>query len=185
MTTPVDVAVAALRRARVHLAGLLTSQPKLAEHLGNILTALIEAEEALQGPEANRIDERETPPARRATGRKPKRYERDTRAGEDHLAEYRADSPYPFRVPKGVLDVVVDLLEQAADPLRFEKLRTMLGKRLGDTPAEYQLHVCLRFLQAGSLIRARRRTYAPADPKTFRRQAAALWRGTPAADRTV
>ncbi len=183
--TPVDVALAALRRARSHLAALLTSQPKMAEPLGNILAALVEAEDALASADANQAEGRGGSPSRRSAGRKPKRYERDARSGEEHLAEYRADSPYPFRAPKAVLDVVVDVLGRAGDPLSFQKLRTALGKRLGDNPAEYQLHVCLRFLLIGGLLRARRRTYAPADPKTFRRQAAALWRATPAADRAT
>lgn len=177
-------ALTALRRARTHLAGLLTSQPKLAEPLGQILGALVEAEEALAGLEGDGA----SGPAKRgepsSVGRKPKRYERQMRGGEECVAEFRSDSPYPFRVPKAVLDAVVDVLVASGRALRFADLRSALADRLGSAPADYQLHACLRLLFTRGLIRARRRTYSLADAKSFRRQAAALWRALPLAEHT-
>lgn len=182
MTDPLDVAVTALRRARAHLAGLLTTQPKLAEPLGQILSVLVEAEDALAKLADNQATERAPQAQPRLAGRKPKRYERHKRDGEEYVAEYRSDSPYPFRVPKAVFDAVVEALARGNQALRVAKLLSVLGAQLGETPAGYQLHVCLRLLLKHGLIRARRRTYFPADQKSFRRRAAALWRALPLAD---
>jgi hypothetical protein len=181
MTASVDAALSALRRARAHLVGLLTAQPKLAEPLGQILTALVEAEDALAGIAGERATEPVRPAGGASAGRKPKRYERHTRGGEEYVAEYRTDSPYPFRVPKTVFDAVVDVLAGSGDALGFAKLRSAIASRLGERPAEYQLHACLRLLSTQGLVRMRRRTYFPADQKSFRRRAAALWRELPLA----
>ncbi len=95
------------------------------------------------------------------------------------MAEFRADSPYPFRVPKTVLDAVVGALTAAKRPLRTGDVRSVVRKRLGETPADYQLHTCLRLLATGGLIRLRGQTYSAIEPKSLRRQVGKLWRELP------
>lgn len=170
----------ALRRARRSIAKLLRDQPELAGPLGEILSAIVDIEESLahvpDGPRGMAVG---TTAARGQRG-KPKRYERHERGGEMFVAEYRSDSPYPFRVPKVTLDAIIDVLAASDRPLRFSDLSSAVAKRIGDTPVNYQLHVCLRLLASGGLTRVRGRTYTPADPKAFRRKAGKLWKELPA-----
>ncbi|MBU0617459.1 MAG: hypothetical protein KKI02_07065, partial [Planctomycetes bacterium] len=111
--------MAALRRARKSIAKLLRGHPKLAGPLGEILSALVDIEESLAHvPDGPRGAAGGMTAGRGRRG-KPKRYERHERGGEMFVAEYRSDSPYPFRVPKATLDAVVDVLAASDRPLRF------------------------------------------------------------------
>ena len=174
-----ETVTAALRRARRSIAKLLRGHPKLGGPLGEILSALVDIEESLAHEPGGQIRATAGTAVRSRRG-KPKRYERHERGGEMFVAEYRPDSPYPFRVPKATLDEVVEVLATSDRPLRFVDLSSAVAKRLGDNLVNYQLHVCLRLLASGGLTRVRGRTYAPADPKAFRRKFGKLWKELPA-----
>ena len=180
MPDPNEKAMAALRRARASVAKLLSLHPDLAKSVGEVLTALAEIDDALAQVHDRQNLLAANTVARRSQRSKPKRYERHNRGGEMFLAEYRPDSPYPFRVPKATLDTVVSVLATSERPLPIADLRSEISDRLGDDPAEYQVHVCLRLLASGGLTRVRGRTYAPADPKAFRRKFGKLWKELPA-----
>lgn len=177
MAEPTESILAALRRARASVAKLLQTHPELAEPLGAILAAIVEAEDGLAQLGGRRRGRTGSSGTRTAT--KAKRYERHTRGGEEYLAEYRADSPYPFRVAKAVLDAIVTTLGSAKSPLRIGELRDAVSEAVGETPAPYQLQTCLRYLATDGLIRMRGRTYAAIEPKQLRRQVADMWKKTP------
>jgi hypothetical protein len=182
MAEPTESILAPLRKAHASVAKLLQTHPELAEPLGAILAAIVEAEDSLAQLGSRRRSRAGSGGAR--TAGKQKRYERHTRGGEEYLAEYRTDSPYPFRVAKAVLDALVHTLGSAKSPLRIGDVREAVSETVGETPAPYQLQTCLRYLATDGLIRMRGRTYAAIEPKILRRQVADLWKKTPQQGRT-
>jgi hypothetical protein len=166
--------LAALRQARAGLVDLLNAHPNLGRPLGRILAALGAAEESLAQPTVH--EEVGTTLRAKTKGSLPKSYERHVRGDEEFLAEYRADSPYPFRVSKRVLDATGEVLSAADRPLRFVDLKNAVGRRLRASPPDYQLRVCLRLLRKHQLVRARGNAYAAPAPKSLRRQVAIAWR---------
>lgn len=177
MADPVADLLGALRRARGCLASLLDEHPDAAKHAGAVLKELTKAEDACARFAAPDAD---PGPARTL---KSKRYERHRRGGEDFVAEFRSDSPYPFRVPKIVLDAVVHALASAKAPQRSSQVRDVVRDQLGEDPIDYQVHTCLRFLVAQGLVRVKSRTYAAVNPKALRKQVARIWdKGLPAVE---
>jgi hypothetical protein len=175
MARPLETTLASLRQARAGLVELLNAHPNLGRPLGSILAALGAAEESLAQLRGG--EEVGTTFGAKKKGSLPKSYERHVRGDEEFLAEYRADSPYPFRASRRVLDGVADVLAIADRPLRFAELKKAVSRRLGESPPEYQLHVCLRLLREYQLVRARGNAYAAPAPRSLRRQVVKTWRG--------
>lgn len=121
------------------------------------------------------------PPSRRKGQEKRYEVERDGR--DVVLAEYRGNHPYPYRTTKTVFDAVVAVLAAAREPLDFARIREQAGKRLGETPPEYAVRVCLRFLGADDrgLIRHHRTRFAASEASKLRRSADRSWASLPGA----
>lgn len=106
-----------------------------------------------------------------------KRYEVERDGRDEVLAEYRGDHPYPYRATKAVFDAVVAVLAAAREPLDFARIRDEAGRRLGETPAEYAVRVCLRYLgpEGRGWVRHHRTRFAAIEPTKLRRQAESAW----------
>jgi hypothetical protein len=150
----IEEAVDGIRDA---VAAILDRHEDCSREGSRVIRLLSVIEKALRhGVPAPAGAERQLPDIEPSRRYKAKRYEAQRVGNEEFLAEFRFDSPFPFRCPKRVLDAVSAVVETAGRPLSFVEIQELVAKRLGEGAPDYQLRVCLRFLCSSAVEVARR-----------------------------
>lgn len=91
----------------------------------------------------------QAPKAADASRYQSKRYTVEKRRRGAFLCEYRVGGrPQPFCCPRATYDTTAAVIENADDWAHFDEIQDGVAERIGNTPPDYLIRLCLRFWQS-------------------------------------
>lgn len=91
------------------------------------------------------------------------------------LSEHRSGGTAPFRCPKPMYDLVADVINDAPESFKFNRVYEQVRDRSGEEVPDYQVRVALRFFTHGGAVKHSRARFTQDGKKSFRRIAKEAW----------
>jgi len=91
------------------------------------------------------------------------------------LSEHRSGGTAPFRCPKPMYDLVAEVINDAPESFKFNRVYEQVQDRTGEEVPDYQVRVALRFFTHVGAVKHSRARFTQDGKKSFRRIAKEAW----------